>query len=100
MTATTANATLTQSITLASTPVVSSFWLKRSVGTGQVLISQDGFATTTDVTAQFNSAGFLQVKTALQTLANPQIGIKIVTSGDAVIVDFAQTESSSATMNG
>lgn len=92
-TATAGNATCLQSITSASAARVTSFYLKRLTGTGTVNITQDNGTTWTAVT--LTSAWQRFQITA--TLANPVIGIRVVTSGDAVALDFAQHESGAST---
>lgn len=116
-TATGANGTVTQSVVLASSAVAGSFRIKRLTGTGGVLVTLDG-VTYTDVSTvgQLSSTKWKWVVpsempgcasmysgttwgstcipiTAMGgTLANPVIGIKLATSGDAVDIDFAQLE--------
>lgn len=87
-TATSANATSMQSITSASAARVTSFFLKRIAGTGTVNITQDNGGTWTAVTLTSVYQRFQVTATA----ADPVIGIRIVTSGDAVALDFAQHE--------
>lgn len=91
--ATSANATCLQSITSASAARVTSFFLKRLTGTGTINITQDNGTTWTSVT--LTSAWQRFQVTA--TLANPTIGIRVVTSGDAVALDFAQHETPAST---
>lgn len=86
-----ANSTALQAITLASAAKTFSVWIKRVTGTGQVFITLDNDATRTDVTALINSSTFMLVQMT-QTLANPTVGFKIATSGDAIDVDVAQLE--------
>lgn len=91
LTASSANATTLQTITQAATTSVFSVYLKRITGTGNVQLTNDGitFTTITLTTSwqRFNLA-------AASTL-NPILGIKIVTSGDAVAIDGAQFEAGS-----
>ncbi len=87
-TATAGNATCLQSITSASAARVTSFFLKRITGTGTVNITQDNGTTWTAVTLTSAYQRFQVTATA----ANPIIGIRVVTSGDAVGLDFAQHE--------
>lgn len=87
-TATAGNATCLQSITSASAARVTSFYLKRLTGTGTVEITQDNGTTWTAVTLTSSWQRF-QITA---TTANPVIGIRVVTSGDAVALDFAQHE--------
>ena len=95
VTATAANATISQAIVLASTQVISSVFIRRVTGTGTVRISQDGGATWTDVTSQLTTADYRRVNTSAQTLTNPDFRVEIQTSGDAIDVDFAQLEDNS-----
>ena len=95
LTATAANATVLQAITAASATYITSFFLKRSAGTGVVNITTDGGTTWTAQTLTPTFQRFFVTKAAL---TNPSIGIQIVTSGNAVIVDFAQCEASSTTI--
>lgn len=90
-TASAANGTALQAITLASAAKVFSVWIKRVTGTGQVFITLDNDATRTDVTALINSSTFTLVQMT-QTLANPTVGFKIATNADAIDVDVAQLE--------
>lgn len=87
-TATAGNATCLQSITSASAARVTSFYLKRLTGTGAVEITQNNGTTWTAVTLTSSWQRF-QVTA---TTANPVIGIRVVTSGDSVALDFAQHE--------
>src|SRR5574343_589817 len=91
-TATAGNATCLQSITSASAARVTSFYLKRLVGAGAVEITQNNGTTWTAVTLTSAWQRF-QVTS---TLANPVIGIRVVTNGDSVALDFAQHESGSS----
>lgn len=92
-TATAGNATCLQSITSASAARVTSFFLKRITGTGTVNITQDNGTTWTAVTLTSAWQRFQVTATA----ADPIIGIRIVTSGDAVALDFAQHETPAST---
>lgn len=92
-TATAGNATSLQSITSASAARVTSFFLKRITGTGTVNITQDNGTTWTAVTLTSAWQRFQVTATA----ANPIIGIRVVTSGDAVALDFAQHETPATT---
>jgi hypothetical protein len=97
LTATSANFQVTgKEVTLDSALHTCRFWLKRSIGTGTINLTLDNWATKTDVTTQLSGGtantdynDFIEVSIE-QTLANPQIGIEIVTSGDALIVGNAE----------
>ena len=95
LTATAANATVLQTITNASSSTITSFFLQRVTGTGTVNITMNGGTTWTAVTL---TTSFQRFQVPLATLANPSIGIQIVTSGDAVIADFAQCEVAGSTV--
>lgn len=69
--------------------------IKRVTGTGPILITQDGFATTTDVSSQINSTTFTQVQITGSTL-NASYGVQVSTNGDVILVDGNQFEAGSA----
>lgn len=87
LTATAANATILQTITAASTPACSGFWVKRSVGTGSIFFTRNGGTDWLDITSLINSSTFTCVKIENTSVTNPSVGFKIATSGDAIIVD-------------
>ena len=89
-TATGASATILQTLTAAASSRTYSCWIKRITGTGTIGICQDG-VTFTDITAQINSSTFTLVQLNASQL-NAAFGIQIVTSGDAIDVDFNQFE--------
>jgi len=95
LTASSSNGTCLQSITQSSTIFVGSAYVKRISGTGTISMTIDGGSTYTDITSQLNSSNYTKVAVASQTLANPSIGFKIGTSGDAIAVDFVQCENNS-----
>ena len=90
LTATGANATSLQTIVQAAVSSTVSFDIKRVTGSGVIGICQDG-VTFTDVTAQTNSSTYSRV-TLVASQLNPILGIRLVTSGDAIAVDFAGFE--------
>jgi len=69
--------------------------IRRVTGTGPILITQDGFATTTDVSSLINSSGFTQVGISGSTL-NATYGIQVSTNGDVILVDGNQFEAGSS----
>lgn len=88
LTATGANGRITQSIAGSSTARVVSFYLRRVSGTGTVEITMNNFTNTQVVVLtsdwqRFELGG---------TLSNPNIGVRCVTSGDVIEMDFAQLE--------
>jgi len=89
ITASAGNATILQSITSASANRDTSFFIKRRTGTGTIEVTQDNGTTWTAAAVTGSWAKF---STPAQTIANPVIGIRVVTSGDAVDVAWAQHE--------
>lgn len=86
--ATAANATSLQAFTIGSAVKDASFWLKRITGTGNIDITIDNGSTwtTKTLTTDWNRFDVSQI------LANPVIGIRIVTDTDKIAIDFAQLE--------
>lgn len=91
LTATGANATCLQTLTLAAAARSYGVYIKRKTGTGAVSICRDG-STFTDITAQINSSTYTRVKIENTSVLNPVCGIKLATSGDEVYVDYNQDE--------
>lgn len=91
LTASAGNATVLQSITLGSAAFTGSFWLQRLAGSGNVDITVDNGTTWTTQTLTTTWTQFQRT----QTLANPTIGIRIVTGGDSIAADFGQGEAGS-----
>lgn len=85
LTASGANATRLQNITLASSTVLLQMEIKRITGTGNVDLTVDGGATWTTVAV---GANFAQVSISQAGVTNPSIGIRLATAGDVVGVDF------------
>jgi hypothetical protein len=92
LTATAGNATELQAITSASASRVFSAVVRRRTGTGTVQITQDNGSTWTTITL---TSSYQRFTTPNQTLTNPTVGFRIVTSGDAIDVDFCQAETGS-----
>lgn len=88
LTATAGNGTVCQSITLGSSARYETAFVKRITGTGTIQMSMDNSTYTT--IAITNPWARYNIPT--QTLANPTVCFKIVTSGDAIAVDFVQNE--------
>lgn len=86
--ATGANATVLQSVTLASAQETYDVWLKRLTGVGNVQLTLDNGVgwTTMPVTGAWTKF------TITQTLANPVIGIRLATNTDKVAVAYNQLE--------
>jgi hypothetical protein len=91
LTATAANATALQTITAASSVRITSAFLKRRTGSGNIELTQDNGATWT---TQAVSSSWERFALAEVTSTNPTFGIRIVTSGDAVDVALFQHENS------
>lgn len=95
-TATGANGTAIQTVTIASALRATSVYLRRRTGTGTVNLTRDNGSTWIDVTADV-SATWKRITPALYaglstTAANPKIGLRLVTSGDEVDVAAFQDE--------
>lgn len=90
LTATAADAIILQPITLASEARCASAYVKRRTGTGTIYFTQDG-TNWTDITSLINSSTWSRVEIT-STLANPSVGFKLGTSGDAIDVDVVQNE--------
>jgi hypothetical protein len=88
LTATAGNGTVLQAVTDGSKARYFSVWIKRITGTGTVEVTLDNGSTWTAVTV---TSAYTRVG-ATQTLANPTVGVRLVTDTDAVAVDFAQLE--------
>lgn len=96
LTATAATATVFQPLSATSATYTLSVDLKRQTGSGPVSLTLDGGATWTPVTAALDAAGSAFTRLTLtQTLANPTPGLRISTSGDAVVCDYWQVEAGS-----
>lgn len=88
LTATGANGTSLQSITVGSSSRMGSAFVRRITGTGTINMTIDG-VTYTAITLTSN---WSRVNVPLQTLTAVVMGFQIVTSGDAIAVDFVQNE--------
>jgi hypothetical protein len=94
LTAAATDATILQAITLASAARCASAYVRRKTGTGTISFTQDGGSTWTDITSQLNTSTYTRVEITA-TLANPSVGFKISTSGDAIEVDGVMNEAGS-----
>lgn len=92
LTATAGNAMALQTIVRSSAARITSCYIKRRTGSGTINITQDNGGTWTAVTV---TSSWTQVATANATAANPIVGLRIVTNGDAVDVAFFQHEETS-----
>lgn len=89
LTATAGNGTVLQAITLASSARFQSTYVRRVTGTGTIEMTMDNGSTWTAVTV---TSGWTRASIPTQTLANPTVGFRIVTSGDAISVFGVQNE--------
>lgn len=89
ITATAANGTILQAITLASSARFQTVYVKRLVGAGTLEMTMDNGTTWTVVTV---TSGWTRVEIPTQTLANPTVGFRIATSGDSFAIDLVQNE--------
>lgn len=89
LTATAGNATALQAISSGSAARVTSMFIRRRTGTGNIDLTQDNGSLWTTITT---TTAWTRVSIAAVTSANPTVGIRIVTSGDAVDVAFFQHE--------
>jgi hypothetical protein len=92
ITATAGNATILQSITSASAARVTQCAIKRRTGSGTVQMTQNGGTLWTAVTV---TSAWTIVTIPSATVTNPQVGLRIVTSGDAVDVMFFDCQTGS-----
>lgn len=83
---------ITTTITAAASNRTYSCFIKRITGSGPVRLTQDNFATNTDISGSINSSTYTRVPIT-QSQLNAVLGIKIDTNTDAVDVDFNQFES-------
>ncbi len=88
LTATAGNATALQTVTLASGARNFRLWLRRVTGSGAVQITINGGTAWQAVTL----TAAWQPFDVSATVTNPQIGVRIVTSGDVIEADVAQLE--------
>lgn len=93
LTATSANATFVQTITAAASSRAFAFYVRRVTGTGNIQITQDGSSYTT-VTV---TSAWTLVTPLVASQLNATPGIRIVTNGDVIEVDYAQFETGSFT---
>lgn len=93
LTALGSNATLLQAVTLGSSSRTFSAFVKRSLGGGNVAITTDGGSTWKDITGPLAGAGGAWIRVSVsQTLANPNVGFRLSTTNDVILVDFCQLE--------
>lgn len=91
LTATAANGTVLQTVTKVSAQNTFSLDVRRKTGTGTIEISDDNGVSFTDITSNINNLTYTRFQITT-TQANPSIGLRIVTSGDEIEVDYEQLE--------
>jgi len=92
-TATSATATLYQTLTTTATPYTLSFYIQRVTGTGAVNLTLDG----TTLTAQTITGSWARYSvTATPTAASHTIGLQLAVSGDVVNIFSSQLENRSS----
>lgn len=91
LTSTAANGTIFQSFTLSSAVHTHQAFVARKTGTGTIEMTIDGGTTWVDITSSLTSS-IDNPFVVTQTLANPSIGFRIVTSGDEIEVDCSELE--------
>ncbi len=102
-TSTGANGTILQALTVAAATRATSLYIKRVSGSGNIDITRDnGGAWTTLTSAQcYDPASFVATAPNASTFVrcwlassvlNPTVGLRLVTSGNSVVVDMAQDE--------
>jgi lysophospholipase L1-like esterase len=89
ITATGANGTALQSVTLASSSRAQSAYVKRLVGSGTLEMTTDNGTTWTAITP---GTDWERATIPAQTVTNPVLGFRIGTSGDSFAVDLVQNE--------
>lgn len=89
LTATAANATCLQTVVSASANRVQSASIRRAIGVGNIQMTTDGGATWTTVVI---TGTYGQYQIPFQLVTNPQFGFRIVTNGDAIVVDWVMNE--------
>ncbi len=90
LTATDANATVLQTVTISSAAFATSFYVRRVTGSGDIDITDNNGSNWTTLTG-LSSALWTRHSIA-RTQANPVFGIRIVTDTDAIQVDFCGLE--------
>lgn len=98
------NGQVTQALVVAAAARSTSMRLKRRTGTGTVEVTRNGGATWSAVTLNGTwkwivpehmpgcQGACVKVAAMTSAIANPEVGIRLGTSGDAVDVDFVQDE--------
>jgi hypothetical protein len=94
LTADAGNGVIRQSIVLGSAARTTSVYVRRKTGTGTIEITDDGGSNYTDITSSLSASAWYRASIT-RTQANPDVGFRIVTSGDEIEVDVLQVEEGS-----
>jgi len=89
ITASAGNATILQAVTLASTNIAFSAFVKRLTGSGVIQMTQDGGSAWEPITV---TSAWTRVSLSPVTMANPTVGFRVLTSGDSIAVDLTQVD--------
>ena len=89
ITATAGNGTVLQSCTAGNSWRGQSAYVKRITGTGTINMTMDNGSTWTAITVTSN---WTLANIPAVVMSNPTVGFRIVTSGDAIAIDFVQNE--------
>jgi len=91
LTASAADGTVLQTVTLGADDHNFYVYVKRLTGTGDIFITDDNGGNYTDITSSISSDTWYKAEIT-RSQANPVVGFKIATDTDAIIVDYAQVE--------
>ena len=91
LTTSAATQTCLQTVTKTSASHAFGPYIKRKTGTGTVEITVNGGTNWQDVTSSLSTTAWYRAS-EVRTVANPQFGFRIATSGDEIEVDFASFE--------
>lgn len=92
LTATAANGTALQVVTSASSNHVMQAFVSRKTGTGTIEITINGGTQWEDITSSLTSNIDNEFSKVAFAITDPEIGFRIVTSGDEIVVDCCDVE--------
>lgn len=95
VTSTAGNTTILQTLVAAASSRAFSVFIKRITGTGNIELTQDG-AAWTNIAGLLVAGQWVRVSLTASQL-NASFGVRIVTSGDSIAMDFMQFEAVGAT---
>ena len=91
LTSSAATQTCLQTVTKSSASHAFGPYIKRKTGTGTVEVTVNGGTNWQDVTSSLSTTSWYRAS-EIRTVANPQFGFRLTTSGDEIEVDFAGME--------